>query len=403
VVNAGFGRYYGEGQLGDLNAPTANIAIRITLDQSNSPGLSYPVDPYVSEALSSVVTPRGLERNRKDAAINEWNLFIQQHLGGGTVFQLGYLGGKGDHLFTRTYINTVDPSTGQRPFPLFGLSDYIASYANSNFHALQAEVRRNFSRGLLFTANYQWSRSMDDGTVGGGEADYAQNVACQRCEKAVSDQDVTSVFTASTVYELPFGRGRTYLSTTHGAVGALLSGWKFSGLLSARTGLPVDVEISRAASDVRDHNIDSPQRPDSVPGVSLYLGHRTPQGWFNPAAFATPPSGRWGNLSRNAVRGPGLWQIDPALTKDSKLSDRYIFQFRVETFNILNRNQLGNPNGNFSDPLFGQITQPSNTGPVGMGTPRQLQFMGRISLLVSSEPDWQPFTSMSRWSLIRSS
>jgi hypothetical protein len=133
----------------------------------------------------------------------------------------------------------------------------------------------------------------------------------------------------------------------------------------------------------------------------LYLGHRTPQGWFNPAAFATPPSGRWGNLSRNAVRGPGLWQIDPALTKDTKLSDRYTFQFRVEAFNILNRNQLGNPNGNFSDPLFGQITQPSNTGPVGMGTPRQLQFMGRISLLVSSEPDWQPFTSMSRWSLIR--
>jgi hypothetical protein len=198
VVNAGFGRYYGEGQLGDLNAPTANIGIRITLDQSNSPGLSYPVDPYVSEALSSVVTPRGLERNRKDAAINEWNLFIQQHLGGGTVFQLGYLGSKSDNLFTRTYINTVDPSTGQRPFPLFGLSDYIASYASSNFHALQAEVRRNFSRGLLFTANYQWSRSMDDGTVGGGETDYAQNVACQRCEKAVSSTGISWAIRAVT-------------------------------------------------------------------------------------------------------------------------------------------------------------------------------------------------------------
>jgi hypothetical protein len=58
------------------------------------------------------------------------------------------------------------------------LTDYIASYTFSNFHALQAELRKNFNRGLLFTANYQWSRSMDDGTVGGGEADYAQNVAC---------------------------------------------------------------------------------------------------------------------------------------------------------------------------------------------------------------------------------
>jgi hypothetical protein len=130
-------------------------------------------------------------------------------LGEGTVFQLGYLGSKGDHLFTRTYVNTVNPATGQRPFPLFGLTDYIASYTFSNFHALQAELRKNFNRGLLFIANYQWSRSMDDGTVGGGEADYAQNVACQRCEYSVSDQDVTSVFTASTVYELPFGTGRT--------------------------------------------------------------------------------------------------------------------------------------------------------------------------------------------------
>jgi len=379
VINAGVGRYFGEGQLGDLNAPTANIATRITLDQTNSPGLNYPVTPYVLGASSSIATPRGLERNRKDAAVDEWNLFVQQQLGGGAVFQLGYLGSKGDHLFTRTYINTVDPATRLRPFPLFGLTDYIASYANSNFHALQAELRRNFNRGLLLTANYQWSRSMDDGTVGGGEADYAQNVACQKCEKAVSDQDVTSVFTVSTVYELPFGRGRTHFSDTHGVASVLISGWKLSGIASVRTGLPIDVEMSRPQSALPDQNISSPQRPDRVPGVSLYLARRTPQGWFNPAAFATPPAGRWGNLSRNAVRGPGLWQIDPALTKDTKLSERVIFQFRAEAFNVLNRDQLGNPSGNLSSPLFGQITQPWNTGPIGTGTPRQLQFMGRFN------------------------
>jgi hypothetical protein len=379
VINAGFGRYFGEGQLGDLNAPTANIATRITLDQTTSPGLSYPVTPYVSGAQSSIATPRGLERNRKDAAVDEWTVFVQQQLGEGTVFQLGYLGSKGDHLFTRTYVNTVNPATGQRPFPLFGLTDYIASYTFSNFHALQAELRKNFNRGLLFTANYQWSRSMDDGTVGGGEADYAQNVACQRCEYAVSDQDVTSVFSASTVYELPFGTGRTYLSDPHGVFSVLVSGWKLSGLASAHTGLPIDVEISRPQSALPDQNIDSPQRPDRVAGVPLYLAQRTPQGWYNPAAFAKPPTGRWGSLSRNAVRGPGLWQIDPALTKDTKLTERLTFQLRFEAFNVLNRKQLGNPSGNYSSPLFGQITQPWNTGPIGTGTPRQLQFMGRFN------------------------
>jgi len=101
------------------------------------------------------------------------------------------------------------PPLGSGPSRSLVLTDYIASYTFSNFHALQAELRKNFNRGLLFTANYQWSRSMDDGTVSGGEADYAQNVACQRCEYSVSDQDVTSVFAASTVYELPIGTGRT--------------------------------------------------------------------------------------------------------------------------------------------------------------------------------------------------
>jgi hypothetical protein len=379
VINSGFGRYFGEGQLGDLNAPTANIATRITLNQSTSPGLSYPVTPYISAALSSITTPRGLERHRKDAAVNEWNLFVQQQLGKGMVFQLGYLGSKGDHLFTRTYINEVNPATGERPFPLFGLTDDIASYTYSNFHALQAELRKSFNHGLLFTADYQWSRSMDDGTVGGGEADYAENVSCQQCEYAVSDQDVRHVFTASAVYELPFGAGRTYLSNTHGAVSTLVSGWKLSGLASAHTGLPVDVEISRAQNAMPDLNIDSPQRPDRVPGVPLYQPSRTPQGWYNPAAFATPADGTWGNLTRNAVRGPGLWQIDPALTKDTKLTERITFQFRAEAFNVLNREQLGNPSGNFSSPLFGQITQPWNTGPIGTGTPRQLQFMGRFN------------------------
>ncbi len=379
VINAGVGRYYGEGQLGDLNAPTANIATRITLNEITSPGLSYPVVPYVSQSTSSVITPRALERNRKDAAVDEWNLYVQQNVGAGTIFQLGYLGSKGDHLLTRTYINEINPATGQRPFPLFGLSDEIASYTFSNFHALQAGLRRSFTRGLLFTVNYQWSKSMDDGTVGGGEADYAENASCQRCEYSVSDQDVAQVFTASIVYELPFGKGRTYFSDVKGVVGTLASGWQFSGIISARSGLPVDVEIARAVSDVPDGNIHSPQRPNRIPGASLYYPHRTPAAWINPAAFTTPASGTWGNLGRNAVRGPGAWQVDPALTKDTKLTERVTFQFRAEAFNVLNRVQLGNPSGNLSGSGFGQILTGWNLTPVGTGTPRLLQFMGRLN------------------------
>ncbi len=244
---------------------------------------------------------------------------------------------------------------------------------NAHFNGLSATLNRQFSKGLLFGANYLWSHSINDGSTGGGEQDYPQNVACRICERASSDQDVRSSFTASVVYQ--FGANYGHASTLRGVAAALGSGWQVSGIAIARTGLPLNVTISRSASAIPDGNSLSPQRPNLVPGISFVpSGGRTPQHWINPAAFVLPPSGTFGNTPRNLLRGPGTWQLDGALQKDLLHLDRYALSLRGEGFNLLNCAQYGLPATNVSATNFGQITTQLNPGATGTATQRVFEF-----------------------------
>jgi hypothetical protein len=258
-------------------------------------------------------------------------------------------------------------------------------------HAFQTSVQRSFSTGWMLSANYQWSHSIDDGGLGGGEADTPQNSNCIPCERSSSDQDMRSYFTASTIYQLPFGRGREFLNSTSRLTDFFLGGWQLSGIASARSGLPLNITMSRPASALPDQ-INKGQHPNRVPNVSLYPSHKTPENWLNPAALATPANGTWGNLGRNAVRAPGVWQIDPALSKRFPITERVGVNFRAEAFNILNRAQYGQPGTSWAPPTgtpgspdyspnpngYGIITSSYSTNATGTGTPRELQFSLKI-------------------------
>jgi Carboxypeptidase regulatory-like domain len=378
VLRSGYGLFYGEAQLGDLTGPMNNITSRITLTSAQIPGLTYPVDPFVSLGQSIGNTPRGLFRNRRNERIGEWGFSVQQQLPSQILLDVGYLANEGAHMFTRTYTNAINPLTGQRPLPSFSLVDYKRMDGVSNFNALSVTVKREFRSGWLLGANYLWSHAIDDAGTGGGEADYPENIACRTCERASSDQDIRQSFTSSSIYQLPFGRGRKYLN--HGWTSAILGGWNLSGIGTARTGLPLTVTISRSASALPDGNSTSPQRPNVVPGVSLTPPNgQTTHNWINPAAFSIPANGTWGNAGRNLVRAPGIWQIDTALLKHNQLTERVGLDFRAEAFNLFNRAQFGLPNTNLSAlGSFGQITQPLNPGATGTGTPRQFQLMLRL-------------------------
>ena len=378
VFRAGYGIFYGDGQIGDLTAPLDNLAGRALLTSSSVPGLSYPVDPSYATSSFTPSSPRSLDRNRVTPYTEEWTFSVQQALTGKTVLTAAYLGESGAHQFTRTYLNTPDPITHQVAYPQFGLIDYKTTASNNNFNALQLSLQRNLSSNLVASANYMWSHAINDDSTGGGETDYPQNVRCRACERASSDLDIRQYLSGNLIYQLPFGRGRRFLNGP-GAVSAVLGGWEWANIFTARTGLPVNVTISRNASTIPDGNTSSPQRPNVVSGQPVVPAVQGISDWVNPAAFAVPANGTFGNAGRNLVRAPGLWQLDTALMKNILLTEQVRLIFRTEAFNIFNKAQYGLPNANFSNlASFGQITSEANATGIGVGTPRELEFALRL-------------------------
>jgi hypothetical protein len=382
VIRAGSGFYKGEGQLGDLNAPSDNYTQRLSLSSVSFPGLSFPADSFYAAAANQAVTPRALVRNLAIPTVIQWGLQVQTALPGGFILDTGYIGYHGYHQFTRWYINGTDPVTGLRPLPAFGPIDVKQTDSNNHFNAWQTSLRRDFRSGWSFSANYMWSHAINDDSTGGGETDYPQINTCRTCDIASSDYDLRHTFSMNTVYQLPFGRGRAYLNK-NGFADAIVGGWELSGIATARTGLPVNITLTRPASAVPDglslENGSSFQRPNYVSGVSLVPANQNVNNWINAAAFTTPANGTWGNAGRNLVRGPAFWQADAALSRDFRLTERFVAVLRIEGFNIFNRAQFGSPDGNFSSASFGRITSTVNgSSATGSGTPREFQIAARL-------------------------
>jgi hypothetical protein len=383
AIRAGSGIFYSDGQFGGLYAATIQIGESFNLLQSNIPNLSYPVTPFFSDATSSL-SYSGKDRHRKDVAVDQWTLSVEQEIAKDTMFSVTYLGTKGTHEFSAQTLNGINPLTGTRPFASLTNSTigYTNYQGNSDLEALQVGLRRNISTGLLISANYQYSHDISDGSNGDGESDSLQNNNCRTCDRGNADFDVRQNFTTSVIWNIPAGRGRRWLSSSSKLVNTVLGGWQLSGIGFARTGLPLNVTLSRSASALPD-GINSNQRPNVVPGQPLYPADQSPTLWLNPYAFTTPPNGQWGNAGRNILRAPGIWQTDTSLEKRFPISERTAISFRADVFNLFNRAQLGSPNVKWTNPsagtTFGQITSPYTTSAVGSGTPRQMQFMLRFS------------------------
>ncbi len=384
AIRVGGGIFYSDGQFGGLYAAQTNIGQAFSLTQKNTPGLSYPITPYLGAAAHNV-SYSAFDQNRKDTAVDEWSFSVQQEIASHTMLEVAYLGSKGTHLFQKgLLLNGIDPLTGKRPYASLTSStiSWTTYDADSSMQALQVNLRRNVATGLLMSANYQWSHGISDGSNGDGESDTPENMNCRSCERADTDFDIRHNFTASTVWTVPAGNGRRWLNDASPLVNAVLGGWQLSGIGMAHTGLPLNVTMSRSASALPD-GINGSQRPDLVPGQSLYPSGQAATLWLNPYAFTTPANGTWGDAPRNAVRGPAIWQVDASLEKKFPLTERFALSFRADMFNVFNRAMLGNPSVKWTDPTkgttFGVISSPYTTSAVGTGTPRQMQFMLRLS------------------------
>jgi hypothetical protein len=300
---------------------------------------------------------------------------VQEELPQNFLLQVGYVGGKGTHLFDKYQVNLIDPATGTRPLAGFGQFGLKTNTGNDHFNALQVTLQRRFVRGFSFQSNYMWSHGITDASIGSGESVSFQNMNCRACDRSNTNIDVRHTVYMNGIYELPLGRGKRFLNSS-GAASQIFGGWEVSGIASARTGLPLNISMTRKSSAMLDGNTSS-QRPDLVPGMSIYAANPSIDGWFNPDAFSNPAKFTWGNLGRYAAFGPKAYELDTTLQKSFRITERLAMNFRATAFNLFNHPQYANPASNISKSSFGTITDILNDGATGSGAPRRFEFMFR--------------------------
>ena len=219
-------------------------------------------------------------------------------------------------------------------------------------------------------ASYTWSKSIDDASnffPSTGDPNYPQNSYDLRAERGRSNFDVRHRFSASYVYDLPFGKGRKYLADG-GGWSTLLSGWQTAGVVTLQSGRPFTVALSRefdnSGTGISALGFGANDRPNLIGDPEI--SNRSPERWFNTGAFVIPPPGTFGNSGRNILDGPGYQSVNASLIKNTSLTERVNLQFRAETFNLFNHPNFNLPDNFLGSPTFGQITSARD--------PRHIQF-----------------------------
>jgi Carboxypeptidase regulatory-like domain/TonB dependent receptor len=283
---------------------------------------------------------------RQTPYVEEYEMNVQRQLGNNTALEIGYLGTQGHHLQRFVYYNAAAPGPGtqlsREAWPNFNNTVLNIGNVNSNYNALSAKLNRRMSSGLTFLLGYTYSKSIDDGsgqrTIGTDQLG-AQNSYCIPCERGLSIFNQKHRFVASALYQLPFGKGRSYMN--HGVAGAVAGGWDLGMIYSIASGSPVGIMDGVDRSNI---GASSNDRPNVVPGVSSQLSNPTPKEWFNVQAFALQPQYTFGNSGRNTVIGPGLNSVDASLDKNMRFTERLNLQLRLDVFNLFNHPNFGTPN-----------------------------------------------------------
>lgn len=393
VVRAGFGTFYNHQIVGNgvtplsRNSPFRQRQTSGPFQATDRPGLT---NAFVT-GIPSVVAP-GIQENFRTAYVNQWSFNIQKEIRG-TVIDLGYLGSEGHKLPVGWNINQAFPGSGsvasRRPFPAFAnlVGGFISSIGNSNFHGFAARVERRLTRGLSFLSSYMWSKSIDDSygvsAASDGSMLFAQDARNLRAERGPSDYDVTHRWVFSTVYDLPFGKGRRFESASR-AVNAIAGGWQLTGIVTMQTGRPFTIFSGRDESNtgggsdrpnvIGDWRVSSPNPDRWFNPCTLLADGRTPRncGPGDTPAWQLNAPGAFGNVGRNTLRGGSLKNFDLGAYRSFRITERHAIQFRAEFFNLPNHPNFFLPNALATSAAFSTVSRAAFQSQTG--AQRQIQF-----------------------------
>src|SRR5579864_4301511 len=327
--------------------------------------------------------------------IQQWNAQVEKTLGSNTTLEVGYLGARGFHLQRSHLINNAPPGPGplgpRRPFhtlsfvpgtvltpsstdaviqsQTFPVStiNLLEDTAQSWYDAGYVNVRRKYSHGLSFLANYTLAKNLTnapDFRSPMDESAIPQNNSDLAAEKGPGC-DVRHRLALSAVYNIPAFQRATWTKL-------VTQNWQFSTVYQIQSGMPFTISVFGDTANAGTVLGENPIRANYTGKPIFGPGTHTANEWFNPKAFAAPAAYTFGDVGRNSMYGPPLRTLDIAVVRSFRMTERSSFQFRAEAFNALNMVNLGTPNRFVNTPQFGTITMPMTPG-------REIQLSARLS------------------------
>jgi len=385
-VRAAYGVFYNTERGYLLNETQLNQPFVLNVSIPNPPsfinpwasypgGNPYPFTPPTTDAERAAYQfklPMPISRYFDPSSATpynqQWNFTLQQEVPGQIVLSAAYVGSKGTRLWLNREVNPAVyiPGVGSNGLPLstagnidsrrlnrnFQGIDKASTDGNSTYHSLQVSATRRFSKGIYFMSNYTFSKALDYESLD-RNASLPQDPYNLRAEHGPADFDRRHNLVVSFLAEIPS-------PWRHGFLGHLTSGWQTNGIYHYISGSPLTVApgTDRALQGGGNQRVNVAGNPVLSAGRSFDQQRAE---YFDTSVFAMPGLGTFGNMGRNAIYGPGQYNLDLSFMKTTKITERTVLQFRWEMFNAFNHANLSNPNTTYNSPAFGRID--SVTGP----------------------------------------
>jgi Carboxypeptidase regulatory-like domain/TonB dependent receptor len=398
VIRGGWGRFI-ESPLGFSLvsgwAVSASFVPLYTQDYgpTGAPLLSFP-SPFPAN-LNQVGTASfeyAFPIHYRDPTMQQWNATYEHDLGHDIGVRLSYVGSHGSNLENFNDLNQVPANTGNPApleYPIWGIIQSVVNQGISNYNSYTALVEKRMSHGLQFQSSYVLTRDLSDagGAVPTAFAPAGGNWVSDKNNPRLDYGNVMfdrrhRVLTTA-LYQLPFGRGATFLSGSGRLMDAAVGGWQLGGVLVFQSGAFLTIgQASVDSANTGILNTLGSARADIVPGVNprAVKGLTNSAGpvYINPAAFTLPPvnAGRFGDSSVGNVVGPGTDAVSLSLIKSIKITEQLQFQFGAQAANALNHRNYDVPNQYVDDSGFGTISGLQSAEGAG---PRNVEITGRIS------------------------
>ena len=370
VIRGGYGIFYGGNIQNGIRTGLADV-FPFAVTQTGNRNATNPLlltfaNPFPAPTLVSNIasfTIDGYEAHPPSQYMQSWNFTMEREAAFSSAIKLSYVGSKGTHLGMQDNVNqpynqTAANPAGIRPYPLWGTISYFQFQASSTYEGATLTFQRRFVHGFFYTANYTYSKSIDDASLfnamSTGGITGVQNPMCLSCDRGRSDWDIGHMFTMSFSWESPVHN-------------LLLRGWQFAGTSRLSSGNPF-TPVNTGAN----LNLGQANRPNRLGKGAVSTPN--PSQWYLVADFPVVPNNSFvfGNSGRNILDGPGTIVVNQTVYRNFRFKERNQLQFRWEVFNVLNHANFQLPINNVAAANAGTLTSVVSPG-------RQMQFGARLS------------------------